>query len=317
MERKVKLLVIAGPTGSGKSELALKAARLLDGEIVNADSLQVYRHFNIGTAKPTARMMAKVPHHLIDMLEPDRHFTMWDYKLAAGNAIKEIVSRKKTVLLVGGTGLYLKALLENLEGGAKPDPQLRAELHDVMESKGLAFLYEKLKSIAPKKAGKIHPNDRHRVIRALENALTPPGNAAVEKPPYTAVFFVLGGPRKLLYERINHRVKQMFEAGWVDETRSILSMGYAGSCKPFQSVGYRQIVQYLDGRLKEEELLPLVQKETRQYAKRQVTWFGRVKGAVWADSISNANEGGEALARFMADSYRNAGNRHDRRGPRY
>jgi len=303
MNRKVKLLIIAGPTGSGKSELAVKAARLLDGEIISVDSMQVYRHFDIGTAKPATQMMEEVPHHLINITEPGERFTMWDFRVAAQKAIEEISSRNKKVLLVGGTGLYMKALLENLDGGAKPDPQLRAELTEELTTRGLPFLYEKLQTVNPEKAEKIHPNDKHRILRALESGFNPPAGSTAEKKRYEAAFFVLGGPRKLLYERINRRVIRMFEKGWIDETRSILSMGYDKNCKPFQSLGYKQIVDCLHGGLAENELVPLVQKETRRYAKRQITWFARVNGAVWADSISDCGDGGKLLAGFIAKRF--------------
>lgn len=306
MDRKIKLLVIAGPTGSGKSEMAVETALLLDAEIINADSVQVYRHFNIGAAKPPGDLLEAIPHHLIDIVEPDRRFTMWDFRLAAQKAIGEITSRGKNVVLAGGTGLYLKALLENMDGGVKPDPQLRAELLDELETEGLGFLFEKLNKIDPKKAAKIHPNDRHRVLRALESAFRPRRAEAVEQPPYAFVFFILGGPRKLLYERIDRRVTEMFQAGWIEEARSILARGYGAGCKPFGSVGYRQVLNYLDGSLTEEELAPLVQKETRHYAKRQVTWLNRVKNGIWVDSISGANSDSRQLAEFLADCYRNA-----------
>ena len=298
----VKLLVIAGPTGSGKSELAIKVARLLDGEIISVDSMQLYRHFDIGTAKPTQKMLLEIPHHLINIMEPDGRFTMWDFRLAAQKAIAEISARNKTPILVGGTGLYLKTLLENLDGGAKPDRQLRAELEEELTTKGLPFLYEKLKSIDPQKAEKLHPNDRHRIMRALESSFAPSDSSAIETVPYDATIFVTGGDRKLLYERINQRVADMFAKGWIDETRSILSMGYDKNCKPFQSLGYRQIISFLDGKLAEEELVPLVQQETRRYAKRQITWFARVNGAIWTDSISK--RGDSDLAAFMVKRFR-------------
>jgi tRNA dimethylallyltransferase len=263
--------------------------------------MQLYRHFDIGTAKPTPKMMEEIPHHLINIAEPNERFTMWDFRLAAQKAIAEISAKNKTPILAGGTGLYLKTLLENLDGGAKPDRQLRAELEEELTTKGLPFLYEKLQSIDPQKAEKLHPNDRHRIMRALESSFVPPDALAIEKQQYDATIFVPGGERKLLYERINRRVVDMFAKGWIDETRSILSMGYDKNSKPFQSLGYRQIISCLDGKLTEEELVPLVQQETRRYAKRQITWFARVNSAIWLDSISNRNDAD--LVNFMVKRF--------------
>ena len=297
----VKLLVIAGPTGSGKSALAMEAASLLDSEIISVDSMQLYRHFDIGTAKPTQQMMAEVPHHLIDIVEPSERFTMFDFRLAAQKAIAEIVAKNKTPILVGGTGLYLKTLLENLDGGAKPDQQLRAELEDELATKGLPFVYEKLQRINPQKAEKLHPNDKHRIMRALESSFSATDGPEIKSKQYDATIFVLSGERKLLYERINRRVVDMFAKGWIDETRSILSMGYDKNSKPFQSLGYRQIISFLDGKLGDNELVRKVQQETRRYAKRQITWFARVNSAIWLNSLSG--RGVSDLPNFMAKRF--------------
>ncbi|GMT42018.1 MAG: tRNA dimethylallyltransferase [bacterium] len=299
MRRNIKLLVIAGSTASGKSELAAKTARILDGEIVSADSVQVYRHFNIGSAKPQRILRDAVPHHLIDIMEPDQPFTMWDFRVAAQKAISEITSRGKLPVLVGGTGLYLKALLENLDGGAASNPHTRALLKSELEAGGLTNLYERLRGIDPVRAQEIHPNDRQRIIRALENAQSPQLSKKADHftfSQYDAKFFVLGGPRKPLYERIDARVEEMFENGWIDETRAIVDMGYEKKCKPFHCVGYRQIMLYLEGELPKEELVPRVQRETRRYAKRQITWFAKVKGAVWLNSLSAGEDDMNNLA---------------------
>ncbi|MBI5177830.1 MAG: tRNA (adenosine(37)-N6)-dimethylallyltransferase MiaA [Nitrospinae bacterium] len=272
----IRLAVIAGPTATGKSETAVAVAKALDGEIINADSIQLYRHFDIGSAKPSREMRRAVPHHMVDALEPDAHFTLWDYKEAAREAIRDIASRGKLPILCGGTGLYIKAALEDLHGGAKQDEGLRHELLATPRED----LYARLQTLDPRRAQQVHPNDTYRIIRGIENALLPVNDAPREKPPYDVAYFVLTAPRNIVHERIGRRVETMLNNGWIEEVRGILARGYPPECKPFKSVGYSQIVQCLNGELAEDALKERITIATRQYAKRQFTWFGAVAGAV-------------------------------------
>ncbi len=309
---RTKVLIIAGPTGAGKSETAVKVAEKIGGEIINADSIQVYRHFDIGSAKASMELQKRVPHHLIDIHEPDENFTMWDFKEAAQKLFTEISLRGNVPILCGGAGLYIKAAIENLDGGPMPDPELREELRGAMESEGLASMHERLVKIDPDVAAKTHPKDRHRILRALESALLPkrepePPALTHKTPAYENIYFVLCGPREKLYEKINARVEKMLEAGWVEETKSILAKGFDGGLKPFQSLGYRQIVQHLGvagGELGADELAETIKKETRNYAKRQITWFGSIKGSIWLDSVSSI-DGSQEAAAFIAKYFRN------------
>lgn len=291
-----RLLVIAGPTAGGKSKTALRVAEFLDGEIINADSVQVYRYFDIGSAKPSEGERRAVPHHCIDIAEPDEPFSMAEFRDHAGRAAADIASRGKTPIVCGGSGLYIKALLEGLSGGTEADPELRREL---LQQETPA-LYERLRKLDPARAGLLHPNDRHRVIRGLENALLRPKGAPPE-PKYDFDFFVLAPPRSIMYRMIEERVDTMLANGMVEETQSILDRGFQETCKPFQSVGYRQAVQYLRGGLPRALLAAAIKQATRNYAKRQVTWFSRVGGAVWLNPVSPASED---AARIMAEYYK-------------
>jgi tRNA dimethylallyltransferase len=279
----IKLVIIAGPTAAGKSDAALKTALALNGEIINADSIQTYRHFDVGSGKPSREMRAMVPHHLVDILSPDEHFSFWDYNLAARQAISDVSSRGKLPIICGGTGLYIKAVMENLDGGVKGDEQLRAELVKLSKDE----LYARLKALDPATAKKIHPNDTYRVLRGVENAMLPlPKKIPQKKQIYDAEYFVLTAPKSVIYEKIGTRVEKMFEAGWIDEVGGILDLGFSVDCKPFKSVGYRQIVRHLAGDIPRENLAEEVKKSTRNYAKRQMTWFSAVKGAVTLDATA-------------------------------
>ncbi|MFZ5440614.1 MAG: tRNA (adenosine(37)-N6)-dimethylallyltransferase MiaA [Myxococcota bacterium] len=280
------LLVIAGPTASGKTALALALARRLDAEIVSADSQQVYRHFDIGTAKPSAEELAAVPHHLIscvDPLEPD--FSAARYGKLADEAIAGIRARGKRVIVVGGTGLYLRVLLHGVMPGPARDEALRAELEAFADREGNAALHARLAAVDPATAAKHPVQDRLRVIRALEiHALT--GRAASEHREehsfaadrYEYELWVLNPERERLYAQINLRARQMFEAGLVAETRALVARGYRAAA-PMRSVGYAQALQVVDGTMTEAEAIADVAQSTRHYAKRQLTWFRKEKGA--------------------------------------
>ncbi|MBI3793393.1 MAG: tRNA (adenosine(37)-N6)-dimethylallyltransferase MiaA [Nitrospinae bacterium] len=279
-----RLVVIAGPTAAGKSAAAMRVANAVGGEIINADSVQLYRHFDIGSAKPTTEMRKAVPHHLIDILDPNQPFSLWDYNHSARSAIANVASRGKLPILCGGTGLYIKAVLEDLKGGARPDEALRAELSSLSNEE----LFSRLQNLNPLAAEKIHPNDTYRLLRGVENASIPQPAPVKKGSEFNATYFVLSSSKTVIYERIGARVDKMFSAGWINETRAILETGFSPDCKPFKSVGYRQIVEHLSGRLSYDKLTEEVKKVTRNYAKRQMTWFYAVNGTVRLEADEKA-----------------------------
>lgn len=280
------LLVLAGPTASGKTALAVKLAKRLNAEIISADSQQVYRHFDIGTAKPSAEELATVPHHLVSCVEPlDPDFSAARYGKLADEAIADVTRRGKRVIVVGGTGLYLRVLLHGVMPGPARDEALRAELEAFADREGNQALHARLKAVDPVTAAKHPEQDRLRVIRALEiHALT--GKAASEHREehsfsvdrYAYELWVLNPERERLYERINLRARLMFEAGLVAETRALVAQGYRGAA-PMRAVGYLQALQVVDGAMSEAEAIADVAQATRHYAKRQLTWFKKEKGA--------------------------------------
>ena len=280
MNEKVILLpVIVGPTGSGKSDLALHMASDLGGEIVNCDSLQVYRGFDIGTAKVPAAQRRGIPHHLIDAIGPGQLFTAGDYARLAEAALREIAGRGRIPVLAGGTGFYLRALLDGLFPGPSRDETLRTRLERREEIRA-GSLHRILKRLDPAAAARIHPNDKNKTMRALEVRL-------IEGRPLTSLFergrapltgfrpikLGLDPPRELLYSRLNARASTIFERGLVDEVRRLLVAGVARGAKPFESLGYKQALQVVEGSLTLEQALESAQLETRRYAKRQITWF--------------------------------------------
>ncbi len=288
----IPLPVVLGPTGSGKSDLSLCIARALGGEIVNCDSLQVYRGFDIGTAKVPAAERQGVPHHLIDIVEPTDLFTAGDYARLAEAAIREVSARGRTVVLVGGTGFYLRGLLEGLSPGPTRDDVLRARLLK-KEQMRPGSVHRILARLDPASAARIHPNDKNKTMRALEVRLLEgaPLSSMFERgrAPLTGfrpVKIGLDPPRDLLYARLNERARQMFDPGvskasLADEVRRLLSAGVPPEAKPFESLGYKQVLQMLQGRITGEQALESTQLETRRYAKRQLTWFRKEQGVQW------------------------------------
>lgn len=279
------LIVIAGPTASGKTARALEVAERLGAEIVNADSQQVYRHFDIGTAKPTPEELRRVPHHLISAVEPDRPFNAGQYQALADRAIAEIRGRGLRVVVVGGTGLYVRILLHGLMPGPGASPELRARIKEEARRHGRAALHQRLAEVDPASAAAILPNDLVRIERALEiyELTGAPASAqrqahgfSEDRYPYRLL--VLDPPRAALFEAINQRTRRMFEGGLVDEVRSLIARGYRDA-SPMRSVGYAQAVDVVEGRCSVEEAIAEAQKQTRHYAKRQVTWFRKERGA--------------------------------------
>jgi tRNA dimethylallyltransferase len=283
----VSLPIVLGPTGSGKSGLALYIARALGGEIVNCDSLQVYRGFDIGTAKIPAAERQGVPHHLIDVIDPGQTFTAGDYARLAEAVLREIASRGRIPVLAGGTGFYLRALLDGLFPGPSRDESLRARLEQ-REANHPGSLHRMLRRLDLSSAARIHPNDKNKTIRALEVRL-------IEGRPLSALFdrgraqltgfhpikLGLDPPRELLYARLNARTRAIFDHGLVDEVRHLLAAGVSRGSKPFESLGYKQALQVVEGSLTVERALESTELETRRYAKRQITWFRKEPGVHW------------------------------------
>ena len=284
----VKILIVCGPTASGKSELALRLAHAVDAEIINADSMQIYRGLNIGTAKPTYGQQAEIRHHLIDVAAPDQHFSAADFADAADVAIKNIINRGKRVVVVGGTGLYIKALVNGLVTSPSGEGELRNALHDEAGRIGKEAMLERLRAVDPELAAVLHPNNLVRIIRALEvYELTGIPLSRYQKEHafteqrYSTLQIGVSVDRALLYERINQRVEQMLANGLLDEVRDLLADGFARNLKPMCSIGYKEAVAHLRGELSYEEAARLIKRDTRRYAKRQLTWFRADSDVLW------------------------------------
>ncbi|HUI58185.1 MAG TPA: tRNA (adenosine(37)-N6)-dimethylallyltransferase MiaA [Bryobacteraceae bacterium] len=287
------LVAVAGPTGSGKSDLALAIAEQFHGEIVNCDSLQVYRHFDIGTAKLPPDERRGIAHHLIDILDPDELFTAGAYARLARETVAAITTRGRLPILAGGTGFYLRALLDGLFEGPSRDQALRNRLQE-RESRRPGSLHRLLTRLDSATARKIHPNDVPKVTRALEvcllmrrpvSQLFGQGRDALRG--YRTLKLGLLPDRDLLYQRLDERCAAMFAGGLVDEVRHILSLGFAAEVKPFESHGYKQALQFIRGELNLREAIFYAQRSTRQYAKRQLTWFRRERDLVWLKGFAD------------------------------
>ncbi len=278
---KFPLLVIVGPTAVGKTSLSIQLARQLRGEIISADSMQVYRYLDIGTAKPTPDEQKEAPHHLIDVVNPDQRFTVYDYQKLAQKAIVQVYERGKLPILTGGTGLYIKAVLDQYAfTKTQSDLHGRKELQKEAQKKGKEHLYARLEKIDPEAARRIHPNDLRRVIRALEyyqvtgEPISQQWKKTQEKEsPYQAMMVGLNMPRPSLYERIEKRVDQMIAEGLIEEVEGLLKADYNKNLKPLQSLGYRHIINFLEGKWELDETVHYFKRDTRNFAKRQLTWF--------------------------------------------
>lgn len=281
------LIVIAGPTASGKTGLSIALAKALDGEIVSADSMQIYKYMNIGTAKPTDEEKAGIVHHLMDFLEPSESFSVADYCEMAHSAIADIHKRGKMPILVGGTGLYIDSLVNNVDFDQDDENhQIRSELEALAEKEGVEAVHKILVEIDPETAQKYHPNNLRRVIRAIEfyrvTGKTISAHAKEEKTPrYNTVYFCIDWDREILYDRINRRVDIMVEDGLVGEVRELLSKGYDKNSTAMQGIGYKEFYGYLAGEKTLEETLEEIKQGSRRYAKRQLTWFKRNKDIYW------------------------------------
>jgi tRNA dimethylallyltransferase len=286
-------LAIVGPTGSGKSALALALARRFGGEIVNCDSLQLYRFLDIGTAKPSLEERSQVPHHLFDVLDPDTVFTAGDYSRLARPVLREIAGRGRLPVVVGGTGFYLRALIDGLFPGPGKDQALRDRLASKPQR-----LHKLLTRLDPKAANAIHPNDTKKLIRALEiSILTRRPISAVQAElgrdrleNFSFLKIGLNPPREELKLRLNQRTAGLFETGLIDEIRHVLNMGFPPTSKAFESIGYREGLMHIAGQLTIAEAIVLAQAATRQYAKRQLTWFRKEHDIHWLSSFGDQGE---------------------------
>ncbi|MBW2609011.1 MAG: tRNA (adenosine(37)-N6)-dimethylallyltransferase MiaA [Deltaproteobacteria bacterium] len=287
-DNRPKLVIITGPTASGKSSLAVDLALDFGGEIVNADSMQIYRGMDIGTAKPSISERRGVPHHLIDVVDPDEEFNASIYRSFAEPLLKEIAARRKVCFVVGGTGLYIKTLLGGLLECPPFDPKLREELSRGCEEQSSIQLHERLKILDPESAIKIHPHDKMRIIRALEiiKLTNRTLSSLIQKHAFKEMSFralkiCLYMERKQLYQRINARSLAMIEAGLVEETQSLLDNGYSPELNAMRSLGYRHVMRYIEGGWDLDEAIRQLQTDTRRYAKRQLTWFRGDPEMVW------------------------------------
>ncbi len=274
------LILLAGPTGVGKTSLSLEIADVLGAEIINADSMQIYRLMDIGTAKPTSEERAAIRHHLIDIAYPDEPFDAARYLELAGPVIDGLHEKSKTPLVVGGTGLYMKVLTKGICSGPAGDPRMREELLREEKERGLAAMHAELMRVDSVLGERIHPNDRQRILRALEvwRATGMPLSKqqeehGFERALYRSIKIFLYREREELYERINRRVRAMMEQGFLDEVRSLIGLGYGPELKSMQSLGYRQLARHLLEACPLDEAVQEIQRETRRYAKRQATWF--------------------------------------------
>ena len=289
-QRRPKVIVIAGPTASGKTDLAVDLARALSGEIVNADAMQVYRGMDIGTAKPTYEEQRGIPHHLLDVVNPDEDFNAAIYRRMALPIVNEICLKGKTCLVVGGTGLYIRGLIGGLMESPPSDPELRERLRMECEVHGTAKLHEKLETLDPERAESIHPNDGVRIIRAIEiNTLSDLRSSDLMKRhgfrerSLNALKLCLDMDREDLYHRINERTVKMADRGLIEETRDLLKKGYSPGLKSMKAIGYRHMFRYLHGEWSLEETITRLKRDTRRYAKRQLTWFRAEPGVIWVD----------------------------------
>jgi tRNA dimethylallyltransferase len=290
-EQKIPLLAIVGPTAVGKTALAIKIAQRLGGEIVSADSVQVYRYLNIGTAKPSLEERGGIAHHLIDIVDPTVNFTVYDYQTAAKDCIFEIHGRGNIPILSGGTGLYFKAVVDQyIFSSNKSSPRIRKRLEEEYHNQGKDYLYGLLKKSDPVTARRIHPNDQRRMIRALEffYLTGEPISSQQEltekkKSPYILTIIGLTMKRNYLYQRVNDRIELMLEKGLIEEVKDLLQKGYHGGLKSMQSLGYKHMIKYLKGEWDWETTIAFFKRDTRRYAKRQLTWFRSDKRIIWLE----------------------------------
>lgn len=300
-----KLVVLTGPTAVGKTNISIELAKKINGEIISADSIQVYKYMDIGSAKITKQEMQGVKHYLIDVLEPDEDFNVHVFQKMTKECMDEIYAKGKIPIIVGGTGFYIQSVLYDIHFDETDDKhEYRHYLEQLAKEKGNRYIHDMLRAVDPKSADSIHFNNIKRVIRALEynhdtGKLISEHNEEQHenKSPYNFTYFVLNDDRERLYSRINLRVDQMMNAGLIDEVKKLLSMGYDTSLVSMQGIGYKEIAEYIHGRLTLDEAVELIKKNTRHFAKRQLTWFRREKEV----TMINCNEHNYDKSKILAE----------------
>lgn len=282
-------IIILGPTASGKTSVSIKLAKLLNTEIINADSMQIYKELNIGTAKPSLSEQYNVKHHLLDFVDPKESFSVEQYKNLAMPIIKDLIKNKKVPIIVGGTGFYIESLINNYTyGKSVKDETIRQKYNDLAKTNGNEYVYNILKQIDPVSAEKIHCNDLKRTIRAIEIFETTgikkseiDNNLTNMQSEINPLIIALNWNREELYSRINKRVEIMLKNGLINEVKHLLSLGITLNNQCMQGIGYKEIISYLNGEMSLSDATELIKQSTRRYAKRQITWFKRITNAVW------------------------------------
>ncbi len=287
--KKIPLVILTGPTAVGKTNLSIQLAKKLNMDIISADSMQIYKYMDIGSAKVTTNEMQGIKHYLIDEVNPDFSFSVSEFQKRANNYIYEIVKNNKIPLVTGGTGLYLNSLIYNMDfAKSDADNKLRESLRLELEEKGIDYMHNKLKELDEEAANRIHKNNTKRVIRALEVCLSGKkmsdfSNDLKLNEKYEPIIIVLNRDRSHLYKRIDMRVDLMIKEGLEDEVKKLISMGYTKDLISMQGIGYKEIIKYLDGEYSYDEAIEIIKRDSRRYAKRQLTWFRRYKDAMWFD----------------------------------
>lgn len=315
MTNKIPLLVIVGPTAIGKTDLSIKIAKELNGEIISADSMQIYKYMDIGTAKITKDEMEGVPHYLIDNVAPDEDFSVSDFKRLADFYVYDIHKRNKLPIIVGGTGLYINSLVYDLDfTAAAANLELREKFNILADNNGNDYIYEELRKVDESSADRINPNDRKRIIRALE-VFYETGKPMSDyyknfrklNDKYNIVMLGLNMDREKLYDRINKRVDKMIDDGLLNEVNNLVKMGYDEGLNSMQALGYKEIISYYKGNISLEEAIDLIKKNSRKYAKRQLTWFRRDNRIKWIyiDEYDDKNEVCESIVKYIKEKFEN------------
>lgn len=305
---KIPVLILTGPTAVGKTKLSVELAKALDGEIISADSMQIYRHMDIGSAKVREDEMSGVKHYMIDIIDPDEEFSVSDFKEQSERLIEEIHNRGHLPIITGGTGLYLNALIYDMDfGNSNSDEKLREDLYALYGENGKEYMHNMLKELSPESAERIHPNNVKRVIRAIEiyklgGELGDFSKDLRLNDKIDAKIVILNRDRKILYERINLRVDLMFEDGLLDEVSKLKDMGYTQDMVSMKGIGYKEVLDYFDGKADLETTKDIIKQSSRKYAKRQLTWFRKYKDALCMDldEITDIEEEIKLIKEYIA-----------------